>query len=67
MSSAFEQNGAASPDELHHNPSELVLVVEDDAALLKLIEKCLVADGHRTAGVSSGEEALAWLRIIRRT
>ena len=46
---------------MHCNPSELILVVEDDDALLKLIEKCLAANGHRTAGVSSGEEALAWL------
>ena len=29
---------------------ELILVVEDDAALLKLIEKCLAAGGHRTRG-----------------
>ena len=63
MSPAIEQsNGAASPDVLHRGvPSELILVVEDDAALLKLIEKCLAASGHRTAGRVDGAAALAWL------
>ena len=62
MSPAVEKkNGAAIPDGLQHNPPELILVVEDDDGLLKLIEKCLAANGHRTAGVSSGAAALAWL------
>ena len=41
--------------------SGVILVVEDDVGLLKLIEKSLVAAGHRTAGVASGTAALAWL------
>ena len=40
----------------------LILVVEDDAALLRLIEQGLAASGHRTAGVTDGLSALAWLR-----
>jgi DNA-binding NtrC family response regulator len=39
----------------------LILVVEDDAALLTLIEKRLAAGGHRTVGVANGLSALAWL------
>ena len=62
MSPAIEQhNPAANPAPLHRKPLELILVVEDDDALRKLIEKCLVARGHRTVGVSSGTAALAWL------
>ena len=41
--------------------ADLILVVEDDVALLKLIEKRLAANGHRTAGVTNGAAALAWL------
>ena len=40
----------------------LVLVVEDDAALLALIERGLAAHGHRAVGVTDGLSALAWLR-----
>ncbi len=41
---------------------ELILIVEDDAALLTLIEKRLAAGGHRTVGVADGVSALAWLK-----
>ena len=62
MSPAIEQEtGAANADAGQPDPSELILVVEDDDALLKLIERCLAASGHRTVGVSSGAAALAWL------
>jgi C4-dicarboxylate-specific signal transduction histidine kinase len=62
MPPAIEKNsGAAIPDGLHCNPPELILVIEDDDALLKLIEKSLASNGHRTAGVCSGAAALAWL------
>ena len=62
MSPATEQeNVTASPAPLCRTPAELILVVEDDDALLRLIEKCLVAHGHRTVGASSGAAALAWL------
>jgi C4-dicarboxylate-specific signal transduction histidine kinase len=40
----------------------LVLVVEDDAALLTLIEKRLAGSGYRTIGVADGLSALAWLK-----
>jgi len=42
--------------------SALILVVEDDAALLTLIEKRLATGGHRTVGVANGLSALAWLK-----
>ena len=42
--------------------AEVILVVEDDASLLKLIEKQLAASGHRTVGVTDGASALAWLK-----
>jgi C4-dicarboxylate-specific signal transduction histidine kinase len=62
MSPAIEQkSGAAGPGTGYHQPPELILVVEDDDALRRLIEKCLAASGHRTAGVASGTAALAWL------
>jgi C4-dicarboxylate-specific signal transduction histidine kinase len=61
LSGVERKNGAADPDGLHRNPSELILVVEDDSGLLLLIEKCLAANGHRTVGVHSGADALAWL------
>jgi C4-dicarboxylate-specific signal transduction histidine kinase len=62
MSTAIDRiNGVASPDGLHRSSAELILVVEDDVGLLKLIEKCLAANGYRTTGVSSGGAALAWL------
>jgi C4-dicarboxylate-specific signal transduction histidine kinase len=41
---------------------ELILIVEDDASLLRLIEKRLAASGHRTVGVADGAAALAWLK-----
>jgi C4-dicarboxylate-specific signal transduction histidine kinase len=42
--------------------ADVILLVEDDAALLKLIEKRLSASGHRTVGVTDGASALAWLK-----
>ncbi len=62
MSTVIEQeNEAVTPDAASCPPPALILVVEDDDALLKLIERCLAAHGHRTLGVSSGTAALAWL------
>jgi C4-dicarboxylate-specific signal transduction histidine kinase len=64
MSPAIEQESSeADPVGLGRKPSKLILVVEDDDALLRLIEKCLAARGHRTVGVSSGAAALAWLEL----
>lgn len=50
-----------SPEASPATRSDLILVVEDDAALLKLIERCLASGGYRTAGITGGVEALAWL------
>jgi C4-dicarboxylate-specific signal transduction histidine kinase len=62
MSPAIKQeNGVAEAVALGSGPSKLILVVEDDDALLRLIERCLAGAGHRTVGVSSGAAALAWL------
>ena len=55
MSPVIEQeHEAVNPGAASCPPAALILVVEDDDALLKLIERCLAADGHRTVGVSSG-------------
>jgi C4-dicarboxylate-specific signal transduction histidine kinase len=62
MASVTEQeNVAASSPAMPRNSSGLILVVEDDAALLRLIERYLVVAGHRAVGVSSGTAALTWL------
>ncbi|HYW80456.1 MAG TPA: ATP-binding protein [Thermoguttaceae bacterium] len=42
--------------------SETVLVVEDDVALLQLIQRQLHRHGYVTDGVSSGVSALQWLQ-----
>jgi C4-dicarboxylate-specific signal transduction histidine kinase len=42
--------------------AEPILVVEDDAALLGLMERCLNTGGHRTVGATDGASALAWLK-----
>lgn len=41
--------------------SEWILVVEDDASLLALIERCLTRNGHQTVGVRDGASALSFL------
>jgi DNA-binding response OmpR family regulator len=61
LSSTTEQTGPASAGLYDENEPGLILVVEDDASLLKLIEKRLAASGYRTMGVSDGATALAWL------
>jgi two-component system chemotaxis response regulator CheY len=38
-----------------------ILVVEDDAAIRESVEECLAAEGHSTASVANGAEALEWL------
>jgi C4-dicarboxylate-specific signal transduction histidine kinase len=62
MSPAIEQeNRTANAAPLLRDPPGLILVVEDDDALRRLIEKCLAVRGDRTVGVSNGAAALAWL------
>jgi C4-dicarboxylate-specific signal transduction histidine kinase len=46
----------------NRDSGEVILVVEDDASLLKLIEKYLAASGHQTVGAGSGAAALDWLK-----
>jgi len=41
--------------------SQLILVVEDDQALLKLIQKRLENYGYQTVGATSGTSAIRWL------
>jgi len=61
MPSPDQDNRAASLSGLDGHASELILVVEDDAALRRLIEKSLAANGHRPLGAADGASALACL------
>jgi C4-dicarboxylate-specific signal transduction histidine kinase len=56
-----QEDEAVNADAASCQAAALILVVEDDDSLLKLIERCLAAHGHCTLGVSSGTAALAWL------
>ena len=38
-----------------------ILLVDDDAGLLRLVEKALRREGFATATARSGQEAIAWL------
>jgi len=44
-----------------HN-RDVILVVEDDGALLRLVERCLRQHGFQTHGVTSGSAAVSWLQ-----
>ncbi|MBN2215883.1 MAG: response regulator [Pirellulales bacterium] len=52
---------AGGPSATSGRASELILVVEDDVALQKLIDKCLAKIGHRTVGAVDGASALECL------
>jgi len=41
---------------------KFILVIEDDIALNKLIQKKLKQEGYETYGVHSGEEAMSWVQ-----
>ena len=62
MSATSQRSKTVSADSHLTEEAGLILVVEDDEALRKLIEKRLAAGGHRTVGVADGVSALAWLR-----
>jgi C4-dicarboxylate-specific signal transduction histidine kinase len=62
MSATSQQSKILSAGPERADGAGLILVVEDDAALLKLIEKRLAQSGHRTVGVTDGASALAWLK-----
>jgi C4-dicarboxylate-specific signal transduction histidine kinase len=62
VANAGRQGRMAGMASESQHEAELILVVEDDAALRKLIEKRLAANGHRTAAVADGAAALAWLK-----
>ena len=61
MSHVGQESKAASPIGAPAPAGELILVVEDDAALRRLIERCLAANGYRTLGAGDGVSALASL------
>lgn len=48
-----------------HQPAETVLVVDDDAGLLRLIERALRREGFATATAKSGRETMEWLESNR--
>ena len=62
MSATSQRSKTVSADLHYTEEAGLILVVEDDEALRKLIEKRLAAGGHRSVGVADGVSALAWLR-----
>jgi C4-dicarboxylate-specific signal transduction histidine kinase len=62
MSAASQPSTTVSAGLEDSGGPALILVVEDDAALLTLIEKRVAASGHRTVGVTDGFSALAWLK-----
>ncbi len=62
MSVIKQQTTLRRPVSAYAEEPAVILVVEDDVALLKLIEKRLAAAGHRVVGVSDGRSALAWLK-----
>ncbi len=51
----MQRGGGAAGD-------HVVLIVEDDESLAHLIQRVLGQEGHQTARVGNGEEAIAWLK-----
>lgn len=47
------------------NPPVMILVVDDDPGLTRLIERALRREGYQTAAVGSGQEATEWLKQHR--
>jgi C4-dicarboxylate-specific signal transduction histidine kinase len=62
MSATATHNLCIAPSPEPEAETAMILVVEDDVSLLRLIEKRLAAGGHRAVGVASGSEALTWLK-----
>ena len=62
MSATSQQSKTLTADSCRTEDAGVILVVEDDEALRRLIEKRLAAGGHRTVGVADAVSALAWLR-----
>jgi C4-dicarboxylate-specific signal transduction histidine kinase len=62
MSAAIQQFQAITTKPVGADVAAPILVVEDDAALRKLMEKHLASNGHHTVGVASGAAALEWLK-----
>jgi C4-dicarboxylate-specific signal transduction histidine kinase len=62
MSVAIEQADTRHAGQTYAAGAEVILVVEDDASLLKVIEKRLTSSGYRTVGANDGASALAWLK-----
>ncbi|MCE5303005.1 MAG: response regulator [Planctomycetaceae bacterium] len=61
MSVASQSAAVPAKPEPQGEP-EVILVVEDDGSLSKLIQKQLATVGHQTVGVHSGQAALDWLK-----
>lgn len=61
MSPSDQSEKAAGANSSGPRASELILVVEDDAALRRLIEKVLTANGHQAMGAGDGAAALSCL------
>lgn len=58
LSASFLITSIRMPD---NAPRPVILVVDDDRGLLRLIEKALAREGFETATAASGKEAIAWL------
>ena len=56
------ENTQADDLEGQEHNRDVILVVEDDDALLRLIKRCLQQRGFQTHGVTSGSAAVSWLR-----
>ena len=64
MSLVGQESESVNPTPGNIPGKELILVVEDDAGLRRLIEKRLAAAGYRTVGASDGASALESLRTL---
>ena len=49
----------------HDNSTSLVLVVDDDPGIRRLLTRNLTEQGYRTAAVSDGKGMDQWLQNIR--
>ena len=56
------ENTQADGGQRQGHKRDVILVVEDDGALLRLIERCLQQHGFQTHGVTSGSTAVSWLQ-----
>jgi C4-dicarboxylate-specific signal transduction histidine kinase len=62
MAASNDRNNTVNTGPHREDEAGLILIVEDDPALLSLMEKRLTSRGHHTVGVTDGASALAWLK-----